>query len=409
MLRGRGGADEVIDGEVKWPVGLSDSVLCDVMGEIRRAWLDGTVLSNADRAVIEFETGYLGRHLDSAIARAFQPFSPSAVLRMIELGRSRCDRKMAFVLAILAGRIPALAVNVLFSAIAAHTPVLFRAPGGAGSFVKVLVRSVAGLAPELAGAFGVTSVASNTPELDAIVARAPGVLAYGSDAVIARIESIRPNKPTWPGEHRESIVVAFAEHAEVSAGGDWPPSLARAIAWDVAIYNQGGCLSPHVLLVEGPEQRAVELSKAVHDELLVLARRWPVATPSLSSAALQRLFVSEMRSLTARDGGLVLTQRSVSPAVIIQTSPYRPGPGGRVLQVIPFSAQTPLKTIIPTLEGRLQGVAVHGPFSRWRDLVRLNPSYLAPYVCKPGHLQRPPAVWRENGRRLVSEFAALCP
>jgi hypothetical protein len=93
--------------------------------------------------------------------------------------------------------------------------------------------------------------------------------------------------------------------------------------------------------------------------------------------------------------------------MVVTASVYKPGPGRRVIQVIPFEGLPDLRLLLPTLENRLQGLAFAGPPDTLQAIFAKNPAYIAPYICKPGQLQNPPAGWPENGQALVKSIKMM--
>src|SRR5205823_3120608 len=53
---------------------------------------------------------------------------------------------------------------------------------------------------------------------------------------------------------------------------------ARALADDVVPFDQRGCLSPRVALVEGDDARAEEFARALHAALSTIEREIPLGT-----------------------------------------------------------------------------------------------------------------------------------
>ena len=343
-------------------------------------------------------TGWPRRHAARAVARAFAPFTDAAIARLVATGRPRRDRPVPgpWLLAILAGRVPALAANVVLSALAARVPVVLKPAGLEPSFATALARATPAAAPALANAVGLLDAPSGSPALRDAVARAPLCLAYGADATIDAVRAARPGLPTLAGGHRESAVIVFREALAPHA----IRRLAAAIARDVAIYDQSGCLSPQAVLVEdGGTVAPAAFARALADALARVARDLSPAPLPLADAAAVRLFAQEARLLARASGGRVLPDAGpVPPLVAFEPAlGMRPGPGFRTVQVLPFAGRPDLNRLLSPLAGRVQGLALAGPRARLADALAAHPAFAAPYVCAPGRLQSPPAGWAENG------------
>jgi hypothetical protein len=99
---------------------------------------------------------------------------------------------------------------------------------------------------------------------------APGdhVHAYGSDATMLALAASLPERVALR-RHGTGMGVAL-----VSAGADVELA-ADAIATDVAVFDQRGCLSPRVVLVEGDAARATVAAGALDAALARVARLVP--------------------------------------------------------------------------------------------------------------------------------------
>jgi hypothetical protein len=311
-----------------------------------------------------------------------------------------------WLLALLAGRIPALAAGVVFSALAARIPVVLKPSSAEPVFARLLVKALEAAAPDLASAVTVADLPSRHPSLSALAAAAPVALVYGSDSTVAAVLALRPDLPTLTGPHRESAAIVFRD----ALGLDSFRRLAAALARDISIYDQSGCLSPQVVLVEeGGDVSPMEFAATVLESLRAIERRWPPGPMPLDAAASMRLLVQEARMPAASSGPRAFPATGQIPPLVIFSPgiPYRPGPGFRTIQVIAFRDAPDLPRLLAPLEGRLQGIAVSGDRRRLNAVLSASPRFRPHRICAPGRLQSPPADWPENGIVLARELARL--
>lgn len=398
---------------------LDDDTLASALSATATAGLDADWPNPTDRARLTSSTGWSGAHLVVAVRRAFLPFTPAACRRLVALGRTTANRedpKMRptahsgdrRLLAILAGRVPAVATSAVFNGLAARHKVLLKPSSAEPVFARLLCSLVERAAPQLAASLSLMNIPSSDPRLDLMVSQEDAVLAYGSDATIASIRHNRAERLTMGGGHRESVVLCFRDAFD-------PPGaarrIARAVARDTAIYDQDGCLSPQVILIEeNSALPSAAFASLLHEELLAIAGRLPPGPIPLLSAASVRMFIEESRLLAMSTGGLVLpTDGRGPPAVVLvaATLPARPSPGFRVLQVVPFSGEPDLSFLLPHLANRLQGIAIAGDRQRLAATLARHPAYRPYRTCAPGRLQSPPAGWPENGFVVVRELSQL--
>ena len=95
------------------------------------------------------------------------------------------------------------------------------------------------------------------------------VLAYGSDRSIAALRALcPPDTPLLGYGHRVSFGLMLQ-----GADGD---AAAQGFATDVLLYDQGGCLSPQTIFVEGDWQRALAFAARLADALAAAVPDYPL-------------------------------------------------------------------------------------------------------------------------------------
>ena len=213
--------------------------------------------------------------------------------------------------------------------------------------------------------------------------------------------------------------------------------LADAVARDVAMYDQQGCLSPQqVYLVEsgvpapgplspgptppssnpGPAALpALAFARLLGESLTRLADRWPVPPRELGvrvairrareTHRIRRLVESGAATGggSERETGPWLPTALTGPAdrfgwTLLATGGRSPqlGPGGRTLLLTRVATLDEAVDAIRPLGPLIQGVALHAPRERDRLAGRLAGELAVPYLCRPGELQRPPFGWRND-------------
>lgn len=170
-------------------------------------------------------------------------------------------------------------------------------------------------------------------------------------------------------------------------------AVADAIARDVALHDQRGCLSPQAVFVEtdGP-QTACGFADRLSDALERIAVALPPGRPSAAAAAARRRFAEDAEWTGAafvrdRPGGVVVCEER--PA-------FRSGPGGRAVRVQPIGSLAALPLVLPA--GRIEcvGLAATGP-----ETAALVPSLRrigVARVCPAGRMQEPSLAWPRGQR-----------
>jgi hypothetical protein len=291
-------------------------------------------------------------------------------------------------LAILASNLPGLAVQPLLPALLARRPLLLKSPTAEPLFAPAFLAALTRREPRLAGALAAATWSGGDQKLEAPVLQGVGmVLAYGEQATLDDLERRAPGKVIGYGP-RTSIGIVAAS-ADVRA-------TAEALARDVALFDQRGCLSVVAVYTAGD---ARELAERLAGALLDYARRLPpgpVVRP-LSAAVQHQRLNAEIRGLWVSD--LPLRQGTV----ILDPDPeLRPSPGLRTVRVHPLEDLSRLPEILAPWRGRLQGAALAGE-EAWALEPRLIQLGFSRFAA-PGDLQSPDATWTNGG---IDPLAAL--
>jgi len=218
---------------------------------------------------------------------------------------------------------------------------------------------------------------------------------------VAKIAGSRRGLFTLTGHHMESVAVVFASSLGSIADAS---AVAAKIAMDTAIYDQAGCLSPVAVIVQ--DQGVVKPLKFA--ELLLHALVASPFEPGLATVeemAAVRMFEREA-SLAGGIDSVIRGSKGCPPLVVMCDS-VRPGPGLRTLQIATFAGpgHVPVMTeLLPHMRGRIQGMAVAGTQAEIDAMFISNPEFVPFYLCEPGKLQDPPALWPENGIVLCDEL-----
>jgi hypothetical protein len=174
------------------------------------------------------------------------------------------------------------------------------------------------------------------------------------------------------------------------------------LAIDVMMYDQGGCLSPHTVFVEGAERHAMLVAEMLAEELP--ACDFGVLSRDGTSAAI----VAQARAMARFYDGIRLWEDDRLRWTVI-ACPYptfHPSPTFGIVYVCPISIHE-LTSVLTPIAHLLQGAALATEnvkqWSAWRKrLAKLGVSY----VCEPGRLQCPPLSWPENNKAVLGSLKA---
>ena len=314
-----------------------------------------------------------------------------------------------------AGTVPGVSATSALRALLVGSAALLKPGRGDVVLSTLLARALAEEAPWVAGALAVVywpggaaaaagagndagrSEAAAAAE-EAALASADLVVAYGGDDTLA---DLRRRLPAHVG------LVAY--HHRVSAGlvgrEALEPGAVRATAADaaraVALFDQRGCVSPHVLWVEeggaaGPEAFAQALAEALE----ALHRSLPPgpSDPREASALHQLRGTAELRA-AAGEGVRVWSGGEAPWTVVLDPAPgFRPSCLNRTVRVQPVRDAAEVAALLEPLRPWLQTVGVAGLGERLEavaaGLAKAGAVRVAPLAAAPW----PPAWWHHDGQ-----------
>jgi hypothetical protein len=243
--------------------------------------------------------------------------------------------------------------------------------------------ALAAIDPELAESVAVLRASESEAAYAQLAARVDLVSAHGGDHTITRMRGATPATTDFVAHgHGLGVIVVLRE-----ALAGHLRDLARSIAHDIAAYDQRGCLSPQVILVErGGEVAPRDVASLIaHEGLARLATEMPRGALPVEIGAQQvqwRGLASSLHELFEGDGY----------ATSFEAGPVRPTPGYRNVAVHAFESTDELGARLATYGAHLKVVAVAGESTR----LTLPPP-LAPRICAPGEMQRPPLLAATDG------------
>jgi len=101
---------------------------------------------------------------------------------------------------------------------------------------------------------------------------------YGSDETLAAVRGSLPPGVSVSAHGTGFGVAVLGAHADIDGS-------AMALARDVVVFDQAGCLSPRVVLVEGDAQRVEAFARALHRTMIRLGAEVPRAVLTVETEA----------------------------------------------------------------------------------------------------------------------------
>jgi hypothetical protein len=272
-------------------------------------------------------------------------------------------------------------------------------PGRGDEVLGVLFRrGLAEASPDVARACAVVywPGGAGEPIERAALADADLVVVYGGDEAVGLVRAqANATAPVVVHPHRVGFGVV---------GGDTPTeggfeSAAGAAALAVALFDQRGCVSPHLFYVLGRPERAEGFAEALAGELNRLEGELPPGPLDVATAVELHQTRGTAELLSAAGQGRVWSGGAASWTVVLGTdSQFEPSCLGRLVRVKPAASLAAVLDAVRPIRRHLQTVGVAGLTADDLEdlsegLARLGGARVAPLEAAPW----PPPWWHHDG------------
>jgi acyl-CoA reductase-like NAD-dependent aldehyde dehydrogenase len=274
---------------------------------------------------------------------------------------------------VLASNVPCLAIPAIALGCLAGAAVVVKSGRGDTVSAPALRRALDALDPDLARRVVTAYWPGGSADVeDRVLGRADVVVASGSDASMAALA--RRAGPRLRAHGARTSVAVVRDDAD-DAG-------VAALADDVVLYEQRGCLSPTTVFVVGD---ACRFAERLYGALIVAGQRLPRAVRTTAERAAHRVAIEEARFAGATifdgaEGTVVAGERGLEPI------------GQRTVGVRPLRSAADLAAAIEP--GTIECVGVAGLAL---DVEALRRAGVA-RVCPLGRMQRPRLDWPRGQR-----------
>ncbi|HEX6939316.1 MAG TPA: acyl-CoA reductase [Longimicrobiales bacterium] len=306
---------------------------------------------------------------------------------------------------VFAGNVPGVAVTSLVRTLLVKAATLGKAASGDPLLPALFARTLAEVEPGLGACLAVTywpggSVGIEREALDA----ADAVVVYGGREVV---ESVRVRAPAGTRLVEHGPRLSFAIVAREALEPDAVPATAAAAARAVATFDQQGCVSPHVVYVEGggassPRDFAAALAGAMRDVEKELPRG---RLDAAEAAAIQQARgAAEFAALGGRGVELFASEGTAFTVI------YDPDPAfdlsclNRVVRVKPLDHIEQAAELVRPYARDLQTVGIAAPAARRRAAAERLARVGASRITTLDRMPWPPATWHHDGRDPLREL-----
>ena len=303
---------------------------------------------------------------------------------------------------VLAGNIPGAGLDSVIFSLLVKSATLVKTSSAEPVLPALFARSIRDIDPNLGACLGVVSWPGGNTELeDLAYGRADIVVASGSDASLATIRKRTRGQFIGYG-HKVSLGLVTKESLTEAE------ETAHKAAYDVALYDQQGCLSPQLIYVEEggavtPEEFAALLATGLAHWQTELPRG-PVP-PEVSTAIRRARDEAEWQALAGKDLVLHASPNGTDWTVVYDADPtFVQSPLYRTIRVKPLRDITQLGGILEAWRPYLEAVGVAAGPERMATLTDTLGALGVSRVCPVGTMQHPPLGWRHGGRPRIGDL-----
>lgn len=185
---------------------------------------------------------------------------------------------------IFAGIIPTPMLFDVFLGLLLRSAILAKSPSREPFFPILLAKSISKVDPRLGSCIAALWWPGGQWGLEKTIFKESDVIhAYGDDETVQKIKSYVPSGKTFlPFAHK----VSFSIIGKEKLLREKSTTLAERVAYDISLYDQQGCVSPHVIyLEESQKTRTIEWIEKLARAMGKISQQLPPARLTLGEAS----------------------------------------------------------------------------------------------------------------------------
>jgi hypothetical protein len=303
------------------------------------------------------------------------------------------------------GNVPGVAVTSIVRALLVRAPSIVKTAAGEPLLTVLFARALTEAEPRLADALAVLHWPGGRSSVeDEAIAAADTIVVYGGAETVRSIRKRAPARVRII-EHGPRASVGLIGRDALADDTAARAAAARA-AWAVALFDQQGCVSPHVLWLESGAVDAKTFASFLGEAFDAVERELPRGTlaPGEAAAVHQVRTRAEFRVMAGEDVSL-FEGRSAGWTVIRDADPaFEPSCLNRTIRVKPVERLEDAAELIAPLRGFVQSVAIEGVGDRLEPLARALVAAGATRITDFRRMPWPPPAWHHDGAGPLREL-----
>lgn len=301
---------------------------------------------------------------------------------------------------IFSGNAPGLPAIALSFVLLVKSACIGKSASGDLLFPALFAKSLAQIDPEIAKALAIVYWEGGRRDIETeIFSHSDLVVGYGNNFTL---DDIQKRLPAHVNFLRYGQKFSFSIIGKESVLKTLVPAVIHAATYDVSMYDQQACMSPHIIYVEeGGETSPREFARLLATEMELIQSEFPKGQISESEmVAIQELrSIYEFKSIQNNEIDLYCSKAGTAWTVIYEpTSEFVPSCLNRTIRVLPIDNLKNLITYLIPLRGMIQSIGYSLSQERLLNLAELLVNKLKVSRFAPlGALPHPSSGWHHDG------------
>ncbi|HYF66374.1 MAG TPA: acyl-CoA reductase, partial [Herpetosiphonaceae bacterium] len=299
---------------------------------------------------------------------------------------------------VCAGNVPGVAIQSLLDALLVKSPSLVKVASGEPLWAAAWAAMLAEELPILAESLAVLWWPGGSAALEAAaLEHAEALIANASAATVA---DLRRRLPARVRLLDYGSRISFAVVCREALAPGLLPELAAGLAYDAAVFEQQGCVSPQLVFVEDPAPDLLAALAAAIDRALERLDGDLPRMPGAGAAAQARRLRDDLewRELAGEPVAARGPADGRWTIICDPAAPFAPGPGGRAVLLRPLADLAALPAMVEPFAPFLQSAALAAPPHRRVALAALLAEAGVTRVARVGRQGWPSPLWHHDGR-----------
>ncbi|MCL4709455.1 hypothetical protein KJ068_30265 [bacterium] len=351
--------------------------------------------------------------LRESIANHFRVITTAAMKDWLdEIRETRADEpgamtypSLAFVIA--SSNVPGAALQQIVQLSLLGIPTLVKSASAEPDFMPAIFSALAQQDAEVASRLMALSwPRENNAASDAVLALSPQVIALGDDSTMQQLH-VKTGGTLMPFGDRFSAAIIHAKSVKIQA--------LRKLAYDYAMFDGKGCLSPQVVMViaeqwQDVEQLALHFAGVLTEESLI----WPAGNWSAAEHALIQQWRGEWQARRAAGESIALFQPADTSWTVVAAEEFdlEQRIAFRAVRLLWVKSFDDVMLILKNYSAKIQALAVEIEDDEHAQLVLdldEQEEVLGRIICEPGALQRPAFAWMAiNKQWFELTYGVIC-